>query len=83
MEVRDAFRVLRLFAYAPPGSYGDVSVPTQDGFVAERGGESFSTTVLAIASVRIPLRTGEIEVPIDARLFFNAALEFGNDFACK
>lgn len=84
LEVRDAFRVLRLYAYAPPGSYGDVAVPTQDGFVAERGGESFSTTVLAIASLRIPLRDGgEIELPIDVRLFVNAALEFGNEFACK
>ncbi len=84
MEVRDAFRVLRLFAYGPPGTYGDVAVPTEDGFVPQRGEESFSATVLAIASVRIPLRAGgEIEVPVDARLFFNAALEFGNDFACE
>lgn len=82
-EARDGFRVLRLFTYGPPGSYGTVSVPTSEGFVADRGGESFSATLLVVASVRVPLRGGgEREWPIEIQRFDNAALEFGNDYRC-
>lgn len=82
-EARDAFRVLRIISYAPPGSYGTVSVPTENGFVANRGGESFSATLLVIASLRVPLRGGGVmEWPVDVQRFDNAALEFGNGFRC-
>lgn len=84
MIAADRYRSMRVIAYAPPETYGSVAVPTENGFVADRGGESFSASVLVTAYLRIPGRGGRtINIPIDKHLFKNAALEFGNDHACK
>lgn len=84
MRLRDPFRTLILEASAPPDSFGDVSIPTEDGFVPERGGESFTATIEASAFWHIPLGDlAEVEFPVEERTFYNAALEFGNGFECR
>lgn len=84
LKLRDPFRTLILEASAPPESFGDVSIPTEEGFVARKGGESFSATIEAAAFWHIPLGDlAEIEFPIEERTFHNAALEFGNGFECR
>ncbi len=83
MKLRDPFRTLIFDASAPPGSFGDVSIPTEDGFITQKGGESFSATVEVTASWHIPLGDlAEVEFPIEQRVFRNAVLEFGNGFVC-
>jgi len=82
MIAQDRFRKLRLIAYAPPGTYGSEAIPTVDGFVADRGDVSFSAYALVSAYVRVPRKNGaELTWPIEHRVFRNAALEFGNDYA--
>jgi len=84
MKLRDPFRTLIFDASAPPGSFGDVSIPTEDGFITQKGGESFTATVEVTASWHIPLGAlSETEFPIDERVFHNAVLEFGNGFNCQ
>lgn len=84
MKLRDPFRTLILEASAPPDTFGDVSIPTEDGFVPQKGGESFSATIEASAFWHIPLGDlAEMEFPIERRTFTNAALEFGNSFECR
>ncbi len=83
MKLRDPFRTLIYDASAPPGSFGDVSIPTEDGFITQKGGESFSATVEVTASWHIPLGgLADVEFPIESRVFHNAVLEFGNGFVC-
>ncbi|UCE71510.1 MAG: hypothetical protein JSU99_09515, partial [Nitrospiraceae bacterium] len=84
MEARDLFRTLIFDASAPPDSFGDVSIPTEDGFVTEAGGESFSATVSVSAFWHLPI-LGDlgIEWPIEEQVFYNAALEFSNGYACE
>jgi hypothetical protein len=83
MELRDPFRTLVFDASAPAGSFGDVSIPTEDGFITQKGGESFSATVRVTASWHIPLGDlADVEFPIEERVFENAVLEFGNGFNC-
>lgn len=83
MEARDPLRTLIIEASAPPGTFGSVSIPTADGFVAESGGESFSATVVVSAYRHLPIlgRLG-YERLIEQQVFYNAALEFGNAYAC-
>jgi hypothetical protein len=84
MKLRDPFRTLIFDASAPPDSFGDVSIPTEDGFVPQKGGESFSATVEVSASWHIPLGDlAEVEFPIEQRVFYNTALEYGNEFECR
>jgi len=84
MEARDLFRTLIVDAAAPPDSFGSVSIPTQEGFVAETGGESFSATVVVSASWHLPIPgCPDIEYPIEQQVFYNAALEFGNGYGCQ
>jgi hypothetical protein len=83
MKLRDPFRTLIYDASAPVDSFGDVSIPTEDGFVTQKGGESFSATVEVTASWHIPLGDlADVEFPIEERVFHNAVLEFGNEFVC-
>lgn len=80
MRVSDPWRRLELSAHADPGSFGPVAVPTPEGFVPERGAESFSAGLI----VSLYQRDGadaSAERLIERRLFQNAALEFGNRFA--
>lgn len=84
LKARNFFRTLTFDAFAPPDSFGDVSIPTEDGFVPQKGGESFSATVEVSASWHLPLGgLSDIEFPIEQRVFHNAALEFGNAFECR
>jgi len=84
MEARDLYRTLIIEASAPPGSFGAVSIPTAEGFVAESGGESFSATVIVSAYLHVPLlgKLG-LEWLVEQQVFYNAALEFGNAYACQ
>ncbi|MBN2108989.1 MAG: hypothetical protein JW832_16305 [Deltaproteobacteria bacterium] len=84
MEARDLFRTLTVEAFAPPGSFGSVSIPTAEGFVAESGGESFSATVVVSAYWHVPL-LGKLGLAwlAEQQVFNNAALEFGNAYACQ
>lgn len=83
MTARDLFRTLRVEAAAPPDSFGDVSIPTENGFVPQSGKESFSATVTVSAFWHLPvLEALGIEWLIEEQVFYNAALEFGNGYAC-
>jgi hypothetical protein len=77
---RDTYRSLVFDMSAPPGSFGDVSIPTSEGFVPEMGGESFSATVNVTAYRHNPLFG--LKKRVDSQVFKNAVLEFGNEWRC-
>ena len=75
LEATDSNRRLTIDAIAPPDTFGDVSIPTQDGFAPESGGESFSATITVSAY--------DANVLLEERVFYNAALEFGAGYVCR
>jgi hypothetical protein len=77
---RDTNRSLVFDMSAPPGSFGDVSIPTAEGFLPEMGGESFSATVNVTAYRHYPLLG--LKKRVDTQVFKNAVLEFGNEWRC-
>lgn len=60
-------------AIAPPNTFGPVAVPTESGFVADFGAESFSSTI-TVNTYRKGLTGKRLT---DSRTFRNGALEFG------
>ena len=81
MVFRDTYRSLEFDMSAPPDSFGDVSIPTADGFMPEMGGESFSATVNVSAYRHYPLLG--LKRCVDSQVFNNAVLEFGNEWQCE
>ena len=75
LEASDPGRRLTINAEAPPDTFGDVSIPTENGFLPESGGESFSATITVSAY--------EGGVLLEEQIFYNAALEFGAGFVCQ
>lgn len=83
MTARDLFRTLTITAVAPPDSFGDVSIPTEDGFVPRSGSESFSATITVSAYWHLPVLAAlGVRWLIEEQVFENAALEFGNQYDC-
>lgn len=80
MVFRDTYRSLVFEMSAPPRSFGDVSIPTAEGFIPEMGGESFSATVNVTAYRHYPLLG--LKRLVDSQTFQNAVLEFGNEWRC-
>lgn len=75
MEVIHYGKRLVLEFSAPPDSFGDVSIPTENGFQPASGGESF------VADVNI--KAYENGVLIAEEFYTNAALELGASFYCN
>ncbi|MBU0991623.1 MAG: hypothetical protein KJ737_03925 [Proteobacteria bacterium] len=80
LTFRDPKRSLIFDMSAPPDSFGDVSIPTADGFIPEMGGESFSATVNVTAYRHYPFFG--LKRRVDTQVFENAVLEFGNGWRC-
>jgi hypothetical protein len=80
MVFRDTYRSLVFEMSAPPGSFGNVSIPTSEGFKPEMGGESFSATVNVTAYKHYPLLG--LKRRVHYQEFKNAVVEFGNEWRC-
>lgn len=77
----DVQRSLEFEISAPPESFGDVAVPTADGFIPNLGGESFSATVNVTAYEIICPLLG-LKKRVTSQTFKNAVVEFGNEWRC-
>jgi hypothetical protein len=83
MTIKGPTRTLRIEASAPPASFGPVSIPTKNGFLANAGEESFSAHYRVQSFVHDPVLGlfGKDRLE-DEQEFDNAALEFGADYHC-
>jgi hypothetical protein len=84
LEAKSPTRTLRIHAQAPLSSFGDVSIPTAEGFVPKSAAESFSARIVVRAYQYSPVAGlfGK-ERFIEETVFENAALEFGADYICR
>lgn len=81
LTARTPMRTLEITASAPLSSYGEVGIPTAEGFISNGAIESFSATIEVKAYQHTPwgglFSNGRL---VEEQTFTNAVLEFGADY---
>lgn len=85
LTMKNWWHTITLESSAPLETFGNVSIPTEEGFVSDSGIESFSATTIIRTFWHIPL-LGNLfgwENYIEEKTFRNSALEFGAGYQCS